>query len=167
MVDHCSAIGAVLDDGEIGRTYHVGTGLERSVDQLADAVLAALGRPSSLKTIVPDRPGHDRRYLLDSSRIQRELGWHPTVAFDEGLASTVDWYVRNRTWWEPLRDRAPVAEATAWMRSSRQALRQVLDEAFELAEVAAFERAVAVGAVVARRSNRRCPSTNAGSGLSQ
>ena len=114
MVDHCSAIGAVLDDGEIGRTYHVGTGLERSVDQLADVVLAALGRPSSLKTIVPDRPGHDRRYLLDSSRIQRELGWRPTVVFDEGLASTVDWYVKNRTWWEPLRDRAPVAEATAW-----------------------------------------------------
>jgi dTDP-glucose 4,6-dehydratase len=114
VVDHCSAIGAVLEDGEIGRTYHVGTGLERSVDQLADAVLAALDRPSSLKTIVPDRPGHDRRYLLDSSRIHRELGWRPTVAFDEGLASTVDWYVRNRTWWEPLRDRAPVPESTAW-----------------------------------------------------
>ncbi|MDQ1391532.1 MAG: dTDP-glucose 4,6-dehydratase [Acidimicrobiaceae bacterium] len=114
VLDHCAAIGAVLEDGQIGRTYHVGTGLERSVDQLADAVLAALGKPASLKTVVPDRPGHDRRYLLDSTRIRAELGWRPSVAFDEGLASTVDWYVTNRAWWEPLLDRAPVAEATAW-----------------------------------------------------
>ncbi len=112
--DHCAAIGAVLEEGKIGRTYHVGTGVERSVDQLADAVLAALGKPASLKTTVPDRPGHDRRYLLDSSRIRSELGWRPTVAFDEGLAATVDWYLANRSWWEPLRDRAPVTESTAW-----------------------------------------------------
>ncbi|MDQ6696349.1 MAG: dTDP-glucose 4,6-dehydratase [Actinomycetota bacterium] len=112
--DHCAAIGAVLDEGEIGRTYHVGTGVERSVEQIADAVLAALGKPASLKTTVPDRPGHDRRYLLDSSRIHAELGWKPTIEFDAGLASTIDWYAANRKWWEPLRDRAPVTESTAW-----------------------------------------------------
>jgi len=114
VVDHCAAIGAVLDDGKIGRTYHVGTGLERSVDQIADAVLAALDKPATLKAVVPDRPGHDRRYLLDSTRIRTELGWKPMVDFEAGLASTIDWYAKNRRWWEPLRDRAPVAESTAW-----------------------------------------------------
>ncbi|HET9092533.1 MAG TPA: GDP-mannose 4,6-dehydratase, partial [Acidimicrobiales bacterium] len=67
----------------------------------------------SLKTIVPDRPGHDRRYLLDSSKIRRELGWEPTVAFEEGLAATVDWYRDNPSWWRPLLGRSPVVE-TAW-----------------------------------------------------
>ena len=114
VVDHCAAIGAVLDDGKIGRTYHVGTGLERSVDQIADAVLAALDKPATLKAVVPDRPGHDRRYLLDSTRIRTELGWKPMVDFEAGLASTIDWYAKNRRWWEPLRDRAPVAESIAW-----------------------------------------------------
>ncbi len=63
---------------------------------------------------MPDRPGHDRRYLLDSSKIRRELGWAPAVGFDDGLRATVEWYRANRGWWEPLRERAPVAEATAW-----------------------------------------------------
>ncbi|CAN5712382.1 dTDP-glucose 4,6-dehydratase [soil metagenome] len=114
VLDHCTAIDAVLERGEIGETYHVGTGDERSVTQIADAVLAALGKPASLKATVPDRPGHDRRYLLDSSRIRAELGWVPTVAFEQGLADTVTWYAEHRSWWEPLRDRAPVVEDHAW-----------------------------------------------------
>ena len=70
-------------------------------------------RPAQpLKMIVPDRPSHDRRYLLDSSKIRRELGWEPTVPFAEGLADTVAWYAANRSWWEPLRDRAPVVEGS-------------------------------------------------------
>ncbi len=112
--DHCRAILAVLDRGRIGETYHVGSGIEASIEEIADAVLDALGKPASLKTIVPDRPGHDRRYLLDSGKIGRELGWAPTVAFAEGLRATVQWYADNRAWWEPLRDRAPVAEQLAW-----------------------------------------------------
>jgi len=80
---------------------------------VADAVLSATGRPSTLKEIVPDRPGHDRRYLLDSSKIRRALGWEPTIDFAEGLAETVKWYTDHRSWWEPLRDRAPVVEG-AW-----------------------------------------------------
>ncbi len=112
--DHCAAVDVVLERGEVGGTYHVGTGDERSVEQIADAVLAALGKPASLKTIVPDRPGHDRRYLLDSGRIRRELGWAPAIDFEDGLAATVAWYAEHRDWWEPLRGRAPVAEATAW-----------------------------------------------------
>ena len=115
--DHCTAVEAVLERGRLGETYHVGTGVEASIEEIADRVLAALGKPSSLKEIVPDRPGHDRRYLLDSSKITDELGWRPEVAFAEGLAETVEWYAGHREWWEPLRDRAPVAEA-AWARSA-------------------------------------------------
>jgi dTDP-glucose 4,6-dehydratase len=115
VLDHCRAVEAVLERGQVGETYNVGSGVERSITQIADGVLGALGKPPSLKTIVPDRPGHDRRYLLDSAKIERELGWTPTIDFDEGLADTVTWYAANREWWETLRDRAPVEE-TAWVR---------------------------------------------------
>jgi dTDP-glucose 4,6-dehydratase len=115
-LDHCRAIDVILSDGRIGETYHVGTGVEQSVEQIADVVLAHLGKPASLKTIVPDRPGHDRRYVLDWSKIEGELGWTPIVEWEAGIAETIDWYAANRTWWEPLRDRAPVAEGTAWQR---------------------------------------------------
>ena len=112
--DHVRAISLVLERGEPGRTYHVGTGEERSVSQLADAIIAHVGADPSLVETVPDRPGHDRRYLLDSSRLRDELGWAPTHTFDQGLAETVAWYRDNRAWWEPLLERAPVAEGTAW-----------------------------------------------------
>ncbi len=114
VLDHCRAIDAVLDRGELGRTYLVGTGVERTVEEIADAVLAALGKPASLKQIVPDRPGHDRRYLLDSSLTRDELGWAPTIDFDEGLAATVGWYAEHRDWWEPLIGRSPVVELSVW-----------------------------------------------------
>jgi dTDP-glucose 4,6-dehydratase len=112
--DHCRAIELVLLSGRDGETYNVGSGLERSVEEIADLALELTGKPQSLKTIVPDRPGHDRRYLLDSSKIRRELGWEPEIAFEDGLRETVEWYRANRDWWEPLKERAPVAEATAW-----------------------------------------------------
>jgi dTDP-glucose 4,6-dehydratase len=110
--DHSSAIAAVLDRGVVGETYFVGTGEERSVMQVADSVLAALGKPDSLKKTVQDRPGHERRYLLDSSKLRTQLGWSPTITWEIGVPKTVDWYVANRTWWEPLLDRAPVVEDT-------------------------------------------------------
>ena len=113
-LDHCRAIDAILDRGRIGETYHVGTGIERSIEQIADTILGHLGKPASLKTIVPDRPGHDRRYVLDWSKIQAELGWEPQIEWDAGIAETIDWYAANPQWWQPLRDRAPVAEGTAW-----------------------------------------------------
>jgi dTDP-glucose 4,6-dehydratase len=114
VLDHCRAIDAVLAKGEVGETYHVGTGVEASIDEVADRILEILGLPESLKTIVPDRPGHDRRYLLDAGRIQLELGWEPTIEWAAGLADTVRWYADHRSWWEPLRDRAPVVES-AWL----------------------------------------------------
>jgi dTDP-glucose 4,6-dehydratase len=113
VLDHCRAIELVLERGEPGETYNVGSGVEKSIAEIADAVLEHTGKPESLKTIVPDRPGHDRRYLLDSSKIRRELGWSDEIAWEDGIADTVRWYADNREWWEPLRDRAPVDEA-AW-----------------------------------------------------
>ena len=115
-IDHCRAIDMILDRGRIGETYHVGTGVELSVEEIADTILDHLGKPHSLKTIVPDRPGHDRRYVLDWSKIKNELGWEPTIGWDEGIAETIDWYADNAPWWEPLRDRAPVTEGTAWSK---------------------------------------------------
>jgi dTDP-glucose 4,6-dehydratase len=115
VLDHCRGIERVLLDGRIGETYNIGTGLERSIMEIADAILDVLGKPASLKQIVPDRPGHDRRYLLDATKIRTELGWEPLIDFEEGLADTVRWYADHRSWWEPLRERAPIEEA-AWAR---------------------------------------------------
>jgi dTDP-glucose 4,6-dehydratase len=114
VLDHCRAIELVLERGRIGETYNVGSGVEKTIAEIADAVLAALDKPDSLKTIIPDRPGHDRRYLLDSSKLRSELGWRDEVGFDEGLEATVRWYADNRGWWEPLKGRAPVVESSAW-----------------------------------------------------
>ena len=111
--DHCSAIELVLEGGREGETYNVGSGLERSIEEIADLMLDLTGKPESLKTIVPDRPGHDRRYLLDSDKLRRELGWEAEISFESGLLSTVEWYRANRAWWEPLKERAPVRES-AW-----------------------------------------------------
>jgi dTDP-glucose 4,6-dehydratase len=112
-IDHCRAIELVLEKGVEGETYNVGSGVEKSIEEIADAVLKLTGKPADLKTIVPDRPGHDRRYLLDSSRLRGELAWEPEIDFERGLSETVAWYAEHRDWWEPLKERAPVEE-TAW-----------------------------------------------------
>ncbi len=108
--DHCRAIDAVLTRGRIGETYNVGSGREASVDELVSLILAALGKPPSLATSVPDRPGHDRRYLLDSGKMRRELGWSPLVEFEPGLRDTIRWYADNSDWWSPLLERRAVDE---------------------------------------------------------
>jgi dTDP-glucose 4,6-dehydratase len=99
VTDHCRAIEFVIDRGRIGETYNVGSGEELTIDQIADEILSALQKPSSLKTYVEDRPGHDRRYLLDHSKIERELGWKPEVGFKAGLGETIEWYRCNENWW--------------------------------------------------------------------
>jgi dTDP-glucose 4,6-dehydratase len=113
VLDHCEAIDLVLHEGRAGETYNVGSGIEATIEEIADRVLELTGKPASLKKIVPDRPGHDRRYLLDATKIRDELGWTAARGFDEGLAETVAWYEANRDWWEPLKARAPVEES-AW-----------------------------------------------------
>jgi len=112
VLDHCQAIERVLDKGRVGETYHVGSGEEADIETIADLILAELGLPPSMKTIVPDRPSHDRRYLLDSSKLRTELGWAPETRFHDGIKTTVAWYRDNQQWWEPLLERAPVEETT-------------------------------------------------------
>ena len=116
VLDHCRAIELVLERGEDGETYNVGSGVEKSIAEIADLVLELTGKPQSLKTIVPDRPGHDRRYALDWSKIRHQLGWEPTVEFEAGLRETAQWYRDNEAWWQPLLERAPVVEDDAWSK---------------------------------------------------
>jgi dTDP-glucose 4,6-dehydratase len=111
--DHCRAIELVLEADKVGETYNVGSGVEASIEEIADLVLELTGKPEALKTIVPDRPGHDRRYLLDSSKLRQELDWEPEIGWEDGLRETVEWYRTSRDWWKPLKERAPVEE-TAW-----------------------------------------------------
>jgi dTDP-glucose 4,6-dehydratase len=102
--DHCSGIDAVLRRGEPGAVYNVGSDDERANIEVAQGILELVGQPQDLIRHVTDRPGHDRRYALSSQRL-RSLGWSPSRPFQEGLAETVRWYVDNRNWWEPLKDR--------------------------------------------------------------
>ena len=95
VLDHCEAIDLVLHEGRPGETYNVGSGIEATIEEIADRVLELTEKPQTLKKIVPDRPGHDRRYLLDASKISTELGWAPAHGFDDGLAETVAWYARE------------------------------------------------------------------------
>jgi dTDP-glucose 4,6-dehydratase len=110
VADHCRAIDRILREGRPGELYNIGSGVEKSVEEIADTILALLGKPQSLKTYVPDRPGHDRRYLLNSTKIRRQLGWQPEVEFDEGMQRTVAWYAANEAWWRPLQARLGVVE---------------------------------------------------------
>lgn len=109
--DHCRALEAILRAGTIGEIYNIGSGVEQDVDNIADRLLAIFGLDPSFKRYVPDRPGHDRRYLLDSSKIRRELGWEPQVEFEAGFAETVSWYRNNSEWWLPLLRRLQVDES--------------------------------------------------------
>ncbi|MEJ7567284.1 MAG: dTDP-glucose 4,6-dehydratase [Gaiellaceae bacterium] len=117
VLDHCRAIELVLDRGRIGETYNVGSGVEKSIGEIAELVLRLTGKPESLKTIVPDRPGHDRRYLLDSTKLRSELGWKPSIEFEAGLEQTVRWYETHREWWESMKGRAPIVESAWAVRS--------------------------------------------------
>ncbi len=99
---HCSAVVSVLLKGRAGQVYNVGSDSEMRNIDVVKGILSALGKPESLISYVTDRPGHDRRYAIDSSKIQQEIGWKPAHRFQEGLASTVEWYLNNREWWEPL-----------------------------------------------------------------
>ena len=107
--DHARALGRVLERGVAGRTYNIGGEAERTTLQVAHAVCDALDRlapradgagHASRIALVIDRPGHDRRYAIDATRIETELGWRPTVEFKDGIEGTVCWYLENRTWWE-------------------------------------------------------------------
>jgi dTDP-glucose 4,6-dehydratase len=101
--DHCAGILAVWRKGRIGEVYNLGGRSERTNLELTHALLEALGKPQSLIRYVPDRPGHDRRYAIDCSKSERELGWRPTITFEEGLRQTIDWYRGHADWIAAIR----------------------------------------------------------------
>jgi dTDP-glucose 4,6-dehydratase len=101
--DHCAAVHAVWKRGRVGEVYNIGGRSERTNLQLTHALLDALGKPPSLIRYVPDRPGHDRRYAIDCSKIERELGWQPAVVFEDGLRETIAWYRAHGDWIAAIR----------------------------------------------------------------
>ncbi|MDB5178161.1 MAG: dTDP-glucose 4,6-dehydratase [Patescibacteria group bacterium] len=101
VLDHCRAIDLILHEGKTGETYCVGGGEEQNGIEIADAILKVTGKPAGLKKFVTDRPGHDRRYAIDYGKLSRELGYKPSVTFEEGLRQTIEWYRSNPEWWKP------------------------------------------------------------------
>ena len=101
VLDHCEAIDFILRKGTIGESYNIGSGLEKTIDQLAGDILKILKKPATLKKIIPDRLSHDSRYLLNSGKI-RKLGWKPKISWVNGLPETIEWYKKNEGWWLSL-----------------------------------------------------------------
>ncbi len=98
--DHCRAVDLVFRAGKPGEVYNIGGDCERRNIDIVRRILGFLGKPETLIRFVKDRPGHDRRYAMDNTKIRTELGWSPTVDFEDGLRRTVDWYLSHRSWWE-------------------------------------------------------------------
>ncbi|QIK95829.1 dTDP-glucose 4,6-dehydratase [Sphingomonas sp. HDW15A] len=109
--DHARALELVLTKGRVGESYNVGGRAERTNLQVVEAICDLLDERRPLNDVkrrdlisfVPDRPGHDRRYAIDASKISAELGWEPKQTFESGLAATIDWFLANDWWWEPIR----------------------------------------------------------------
>ncbi|MBU2596618.1 MAG: dTDP-glucose 4,6-dehydratase, partial [Planctomycetes bacterium] len=96
--DHCKAVWKVLTDGKPGEIYNIGSSNEKTNLEVVKTILNLVGKPESLITFVKDRPGHDRRYAIDSSKINSQLGWHAVIKFEQGIKNTIDWYLQNKKW---------------------------------------------------------------------
>jgi len=111
VIDHCQAIDLVFRRGKPGEVYNIGGHNEKPNIEIATLILKFLGKPTDLITYVADRRAHDRRYAIDATKIERELGWKPTVCFEEGIKLTFDWYKQHRAWWEHLIKRHNIDES--------------------------------------------------------
>jgi dTDP-glucose 4,6-dehydratase len=100
--DHCQAIDLVLHKGRNGEVYNVGGNNERTNIEIVKTILKHLNKPESLIRFVKDRPGHDRRYAIDATKLKTELGWKPKYTFETGIKQTIQWYLDNREWWENI-----------------------------------------------------------------
>ena len=100
--DHCSAIDLIIRKGKIGEVYNIGGHNERTNLEVVKTIIKELGKSEDLIEFVTDRPGHDRRYAIDPTKIHNELGWLPATPFDEGIKKTIAWYLDNREWWENI-----------------------------------------------------------------
>jgi len=104
VLDHVSAIESLITKGEPGEIYNITSWNEISNKIIVGKILSIMGKSNDLIEYVGDRPGHDKRYSIDSSKIQNEIGWKPAYDFDNAIKQTVDWYLKNKDWWEPLAD---------------------------------------------------------------
>ena len=100
--DHCSAIDLIIHNGKEGEVYNIGGHNERNNLEVVKTILKQLGKDESLIHFVKDRPGHDLRYAIDPPKMEKELGWKPVYTFDKGIKETIDWYLSNKDWWEPI-----------------------------------------------------------------
>lgn len=98
VADHCAAIATVLEKGVVGEIYNIGGNNEKANIEIVRLILSELGKPESLITYVQDRPGHDRRYAIDNTKITTELGWKPAYTFEQGIHETIQWYLKNQAW---------------------------------------------------------------------
>lgn len=103
VYDHCTAIDLVLHKGKSGEVYNIGGNNEKANIEIVKLILEKLGKSGSLIKFVKDRPGHDRRYAIDSTRIQKELGWKPKYTFETGISETIKWYLENENWWKRIK----------------------------------------------------------------
>jgi dTDP-glucose 4,6-dehydratase len=115
--DHASALWEVLTRGRLGEVYNIGGGAELPNLAVVRALLSILGKPESLIRYVTDRPGHDRRYAMNTEKIAHELGWRPRHQFQPGLEETVRWYLEHRRWWERVLSEAYRASNALYLKS--------------------------------------------------
>lgn len=100
--DHCSAIDLIIRKGKIGEVYNIGGHNERTNLEVVKTIIKELGKSEDLIEFVTDRPGHDRRYAINPTKIHNELGWLPVTKFDDGIKKTIDWYLTHKSWWEKI-----------------------------------------------------------------
>ncbi len=124
--DHCRALVAILERGQLGHTYNVGAANGETNIAMARRILRLTGKPESLIAHIADRPGHDRRYALDCSKIERELGWKPTINIEDGVRRTIDWYRENAAWLGEVRSGEYVSYFQRYYENREASLRALI-----------------------------------------
>ena len=100
--DHCSAIDLIIRKGKVGEVYNIGGHNEKTNLEVVKTIIKELGKSEDLIEFVTDRPGHDRRYAIDPTKIHNELGWLPVTKFNDGIKKTINWYLTHKSWWEKI-----------------------------------------------------------------